>query len=118
MYFDEDLLLDIRLNSLNKYVKKFVIAEATYTHNGSPKKLRFDINKFKKFRDKIDCDEILFKQIIKSAFNQRRKTLRNSLKSFKKIENIKEHSIFDKRAEELDVDDYIFLTNLISNGNI
>ena len=54
MYFDEDLLLDIRLNSLNKYVKKFVIAEATYTHNGSPKKLRFDINKFKKFRDKIN----------------------------------------------------------------
>ena len=39
-------------------------------------------------------------------------------KTIKKIENIKEHSIFDKRAEELDVDDYIFLTNLLSNGNI
>ena len=33
MYFDEDLLLDLRLNSLNKYIKKFVITEATYTHN-------------------------------------------------------------------------------------
>ena len=53
MYFDEDLLLDIRLNVLNKYVKKFVIAEATYTHNGSPKKLNFDLNNFKKFQDKI-----------------------------------------------------------------
>ena len=53
MYFDEDLLLDLRLNSLNKFVKKFVIAEATYTHNGSKKKLNFDINKFKKFKDKI-----------------------------------------------------------------
>ena len=54
MYFDEDLLLDLRLNVLNKYVKKFVITEATYTHNGSKKKLKFDINNFKKFKDKID----------------------------------------------------------------
>ena len=53
MYFDEDLLLDLRLNSMNKFVKKFVITEATYTHNGSKKELRFDINKFKKFKDKI-----------------------------------------------------------------
>ena len=85
--------------------------------NPSPK-VNSAVIRIRKVRDKIDCDEILFKQIVKSAFNQRRKTLRNSLKSFKKIENIKEHSIFDKRAEELDVDDYIFLTNLLSNGNI
>ena len=54
MYYDEDLLLDIRLNSLDKYVKKFVITEATYTHNGSKKKLNFDIQKYKKFQDKIE----------------------------------------------------------------
>ena len=54
MYYDEDLLLEIRLNELNKYVKKFVIAEATYTHNGSKKKLNFDIQKFKEFKDKIE----------------------------------------------------------------
>jgi len=53
MYFDEDLLLDIRLNSLDKFVKKFVITEATYTHNGNKKKLNFDINRFQKFKDKI-----------------------------------------------------------------
>ena len=53
MYFDEDLLLDLRLNSLNDYVHKFVITEAIYTHNGNKKKLRFDINNFKKFKDKI-----------------------------------------------------------------
>ena len=41
MYFDEDLLLDLRLNSLNKYIKKFVITEATYTHNGNKKKTQF-----------------------------------------------------------------------------
>jgi beta-1,4-mannosyl-glycoprotein beta-1,4-N-acetylglucosaminyltransferase len=54
MYYDEDLLLDIRLNTLNKYVKKFVITEATYTHNGNKKKLNFNIQNFKKFKDKIE----------------------------------------------------------------
>ena len=53
MYFDEDLLLDLRLNSLDKFVKKFVITEATYTHNGSKKELKFDIKKFQKFKNKI-----------------------------------------------------------------
>ena len=53
MYFDEDLLLDLRLNILNKYVKKFIITEATYAHNGSKKKLNFDIRNFSKFKDKI-----------------------------------------------------------------
>ena len=54
MYFDEDMLLDIRLHTLNKFVSKFIICEATFKHNGSKKKLNFDINKFNKFKDKID----------------------------------------------------------------
>ncbi len=54
MYFDEDLLLDLRMNALNKYVKKFIITEATYTHNGAKKKLNFNINHFQKFKDKIE----------------------------------------------------------------
>ena len=53
-YHDEDLLLDIRLNILNQYVKKFIITEATYTHNGTKKKLNFDVNNFSKFKDKIN----------------------------------------------------------------
>ena len=52
-YFDEDFLLDLRLNVLGQYVKKFVITEATYSHNGTKKKLNFDINRFNKFKDKI-----------------------------------------------------------------
>ena len=61
MYYDEDLILDIRLNILNKYVKKFVITEATYTHKGDKRKLNFKIDNFKKFKDKIEyivVDEI------------------------------------------------------------
>ena len=53
MYFDEDLILDIRLNTLKEEVDKFVIAEATRNHAGEPKKLNFDINRFSKFKDKI-----------------------------------------------------------------
>jgi len=54
MYFDEDLVLEIRLNTLYEKVDKFVIAEATRDHAGRNKKLNFDINKFKKFKKKIE----------------------------------------------------------------
>ena len=54
MYFDEDLILDLRLNMLNKYVKKFIITESTYLHSGREKKLNFDPIKFSKFKDKIE----------------------------------------------------------------
>ena len=53
MFFDEEMLLDLRLNIMDKYVEKFVITEATYMHSGKPKKLVFNINNFKKFKDKI-----------------------------------------------------------------
>ena len=53
MYFDEDLILDLRLNILNNYVDKFVIAEATKDHTGKDKKLNFNINNFSKFKNKI-----------------------------------------------------------------
>jgi beta-1,4-mannosyl-glycoprotein beta-1,4-N-acetylglucosaminyltransferase len=53
MFFDEEMLLDLRLNVMDKYVNKFVITEATYMHSGKPKKLIFDINKFSKFKSKI-----------------------------------------------------------------
>ena len=53
MYFDEDMILDVRLNTLSEYISHFVICEASFNHNGTKKKLKFDINNFNKFRDKI-----------------------------------------------------------------
>ena len=53
IFFDENLMLDIRFNILNDHVDKFVIVEATRDHSGNQKKLNFDINNFKKFKDKI-----------------------------------------------------------------
>ena len=53
MYHDEDLILDIRFNTLDKYIDKFVIVESKFDHQGNNKKLNFNINDFKKFKDKI-----------------------------------------------------------------
>lgn len=53
LYYDEDMLLDLRLNVLKDHVDKFVIVESTHSFTGQPVELHFDINKFEKFRDKI-----------------------------------------------------------------
>ena len=53
MFYDEETILDIRLNTLDKFVDYFVIVESKYFHNGEKRELRFDINKYHKFKDKI-----------------------------------------------------------------
>lgn len=62
---------------------------------------------------KLDCDEKLFVNIVKQSFNQRRKTLRNSLRSLIPAEVIG-NEIFNKRPEQLSVKEFVELTNLIS----
>ena len=53
MFYDEDLLLDLRLNILDQHVDFFVIVESKYFHNGKERQLKFDIKKYKKFENKI-----------------------------------------------------------------
>jgi len=53
MYFDEDVILDLRLNILNPFIDYFVIVESTFNHKGEKRKLKFDKNKYKKFENKI-----------------------------------------------------------------
>ena len=53
MYFDEDIVLDVRLNYLDKYVDKFIIIESKYNHKGEKRTPLFNIDKFKKFENKI-----------------------------------------------------------------
>lgn len=64
----------------------------------------------------LDCDEKLFFRVVKTAFQQRRKTLRNSLKSFSLSETVKKEPVFSQRPEQLSVTDFIDLTNLIAVG--
>lgn len=67
---------------------------------------------------KLPCDEHLFFKIIKASFNQRRKTIRNSLKTFNLSDNLKEDIIFDQRPEQLSVADFIALTQKIANDPV
>ena len=53
MYFDEEVVLDLRLNTLNKFVDYFVIVESKFTHKGDKRELKFDHKKFEKFKSKI-----------------------------------------------------------------
>ena len=53
MYFDEEVVADVRLHTLNEFVDYFVIVESKFTHKGEPRKLKFDHKKFEKFKEKI-----------------------------------------------------------------
>lgn len=61
----------------------------------------------------LPCDESLFFRVVKTGFQQRRKTLRNSLKTFNISDNLKANVIFDQRPEQLSVGQFIELTQLI-----
>ncbi|WP_242157067.1 16S rRNA (adenine(1518)-N(6)/adenine(1519)-N(6))-dimethyltransferase RsmA [Aestuariivivens sediminis] len=63
----------------------------------------------------LACNEVLFFKVVKTAFGQRRKTLRNSLKTFNLTDNLKANSIFGMRPEQLSVQRFIELTRLIEN---
>lgn len=63
----------------------------------------------------LPCDAGLFFKVVKAAFQQRRKTLRNSLKTFNLSDNLREDSIFDKRPEQLNVQQFLELTIRIEN---
>ena len=53
MYFDEEIVLDLRLNTLNEYVDYFVIVESSFNHKGEKRELKFNLKKFEKFSKKI-----------------------------------------------------------------
>ena len=53
LFTDEKLIFELRLNTLDKYVDKFIVSEANFTHSGKPKKLNFNINDYPNFKDKI-----------------------------------------------------------------
>ena len=66
----------------------------------------------------LNCDERLYFRVVKTAFQQRRKTLRNSLKTFSLSTNLKEDTIFGQRPEQLGVSDFVRITNLIAHDAI
>jgi 16S rRNA (adenine1518-N6/adenine1519-N6)-dimethyltransferase len=66
---------------------------------------------------RLNCDETLFFKLVKTAFQQRRKTLRNSLKSFNLSNKLKASTIFGQRPEQLSVEAFIQLTREVEQDN-
>ena len=107
MYFDEDLILDLRLNYLDQFVDKFVIIESVYNHKGEQKIPLFDIKKFEKFENKIqyillDHDP---KNIVKinkddSIKDQKDKEILNALKRENYQRNFIENGLKDANDED------------------
>ncbi|MGI9549646.1 MAG: 16S rRNA (adenine(1518)-N(6)/adenine(1519)-N(6))-dimethyltransferase RsmA [Aurantibacter sp.] len=84
-----------------------------------PPKVESGVLRLRRKNDfKLPIDEKLFLRVIKTAFNQRRKTLRNSLKSLALSDNLKEDTIFALRPEQLAVADFVRLTEKIANDTL
>lgn len=82
-----------------------------------PPKVMSGIIQLKRKEQKtLNCDEVLFKKIVKAAFNQRRKTMRNSLKDYTAGKEIAALDIFNLRPEQISVEQFMDLTNLIQNS--
>jgi len=114
MFFDEEMLLDLRLNILDKFVDQFVIVESSYTHSGKEKKLIFDINKYSKFKEKINY--IILKdppegiEEINNGDSEgeiSRKEILNALKR----ENLQRDTIFNG-LKDADKNDWIIISDL------
>lgn len=91
----------------------FTVGEGAF--NPPPKVKSAVIRLKRNSRTELGCDESLFKAVVKTGFNQRRKTLRNSLKPLvkEKAEYLSD-PIFDLRPERLSVEDFVRLTNIIA----
>lgn len=96
------------------YTVKYLFTVKAGAFNPPPKVLSGVIDMRRNDVEKLDCDERLFWRVVKAAFNQRRKTLRNSLSSVVSRDKMSSHPFYELRAEKLSVADFIELTNDIS----
>ena len=120
MYFDEDTVLDVRLNYLNKYVDKFVIIEAEYNHKGEKRKPKFDIKNFYKFKDKIIYllvdQEAPFIEKVNDLDSEEKKTGKHIMNALKR-ENFQRNKIDSGLTEATDKD-WIIISDLDEIPNL
>jgi 16S rRNA (adenine1518-N6/adenine1519-N6)-dimethyltransferase len=97
------------------YDGEFLIDVDKSNFSPPPKVQSGVIRLVRKENQNLDCDENFFKKIVKVAFSQRRKMLRNTMKSFVKGDEMLQEDFFKQRPEQLSVQDYIDLTNRIAS---
>ena len=95
------------------YDTKYLFSVPASVFTPPPKVISAVIRLVRKEQIDINYNEKLFFKVVKLSFQQRRKTLRNSLKSFNLSDILREDAIFDLRPEQLSVKDFIYITDLI-----
>jgi 16S rRNA (adenine1518-N6/adenine1519-N6)-dimethyltransferase len=100
------------------YDAEYLFTVAPTVFNPPPKVESGVLRLTRKENQTLDCNEKSLFRVVKAAFGQRRKTIRNSLKTFDLSDSLKEDTIFDKRPEQLSVTDFISLTNKIDNDTV
>ena len=104
-------ILSVLVQAFYKAEYLFTVSENVFT---PPPKVKSGVLKLtRKENFRLECDEKLFFTVVKTAFNQRRKTLRNSLKPIGIPEDKKEDKIFDLRPEQLSYQDFIDITKML-----
>ncbi len=107
-------ILSVLLQAFYTIDYKFSVSEQVF--HPKPKVQSAVISLVRNKVERLDCREDLFKQVVKLSFGTRRKTLRNCLKSYNLPQEVTAEPVFDKRAEQLSVQDFVALTNLIDQN--
>ena len=117
-FFDENMMLDLRLNILNDYVHKIIVVEIAFMHSGKKKNIVFDIKNFSKFKDKIIyilVDKLPEKlhdtNKIQNIVEKGNRTIDNTLM----IEHNQRNSIV-KGIEDADQNDFILISDWASSS--
>ncbi|MFD3003530.1 16S rRNA (adenine(1518)-N(6)/adenine(1519)-N(6))-dimethyltransferase RsmA [Pontibacter toksunensis] len=107
-------ILSVLLQAFYTIDYKFTVHEHVF--HPPPKVKSAVISLVRNEVERLDCNEVLFKQVVKLGFGTRRKTLRNSLRSFNLPPEVTAQPVFDKRAEQLSVADFVALTQLVEQN--
>jgi 16S rRNA (adenine1518-N6/adenine1519-N6)-dimethyltransferase len=107
-------ILSVLLQAYYKIEMLFKVSPGVFTP--PPKVMSAVIRLVRNGKQKLECDEKLFVQVVKQGFNNRRKTLRNALKNLNLAGAVSSLPLLDQRAEQLTVDEFIHLTWLIEES--
>ena len=107
-YFEEKLMMDLRFNILDPFVDKFIVCEATFSHSGKKKEIKFDKKDFPKFQDKI-VHIIIDKDPVEKTLNQNNNPNLLRKNSIQRIET--QRNYISKALEDADKNDYIIYSD-------
>ena len=107
-FFEEKLMMDLRFNILDPFVDKFIVCEATFSHSGKKKEIKFDKKDFPKFEDKI-VHIIINEDPVEKTYNQNDNSNFLRQNSIKRIET--QRNYIGKALEDADKNDYIIYSD-------